>query len=65
MIYLPGWELVVLAVMSLSGTTYGNFGSINPFIPPLGTALTHSGLPKTKRLDCCTVVVYTPRLSTK
>ena len=37
-IYLPGWELVALTVLSISGTTHDNFGDINPFIT-LGYAL--------------------------
>jgi len=36
-IYLPDWELVALAVLSLYGAMHGSLreGAINPFIPPL------------------------------
>ena len=33
-IYLPGWELVTVAALSLSGTVHDNFGGISPYIPP-------------------------------
>ena len=34
-IYLPGWELVALVVLSLLGTMHGIsfFGGVDPFVP--------------------------------
>ena len=48
-IYLPGWELVPLVVLSVWGTMYDNFGCINPWYASLGTPLNHKQI--TRRLQ--------------